>query len=150
MKPIPEEREPDTGTGDDPHTLTLTRQDIEQMFLDWLRDRPVPLNLNHFQQSIAESEAALPEADCAVNGFPEGTTFGHAVRCSVAFFDQNGVEYRLDTRIRFTSEADSLRWWRNNRDNPDRVRLARQSDGTWALSVAPIGGPDRADWKSGF
>ncbi len=131
-------------------TIKMTTADIEQMFLDWLRDRPVLLNLIHFQQSIAESETTLPEVDCTANGFPVGTTIGHAVRCSIALFDQNGVEHRLDTRIRFGSETDSLRWWRNNRDNPDRVRLTHHEDGSWCLHIAPMAGPVRADWKGGF
>lgn len=131
-------------------TITMTTKDIEGMFLGWLRGEGGPLHLHHFQQAIAESEAKLPDEACEEFGYPEGTTVGHAVRCSLAFFNQHGDEYRLDTRLGFKTEADSLLWWRNNRDNPNRVTLTHQRGGKWAISIAPMGGPDRGDWKDGF
>ena len=132
------------------NTSTFTTQDIERLFLDWLRGRPVPMNINHFQQVLAESETKLPEDVCREEGFAEGTTVGHAVRSSVAFFNQLGEEWRVDTRIEFKDEAESLRWWRKNRDNPKRVRLTHQGDGRWSLEVAPIEGPVKVDWQGGF
>ncbi len=130
--------------------ITLTTQEIEGMFLQWLQGHGVPLKLSQFQMVLAESDSKLSEELCLMNDFPVGSTVGHAARSLIAFCNQNGVEYRLDTKINFKSEAASLRWWRQNRDNPNRVRLERQGDGSYSLSIAGISGPVKEGWKDGF
>ena len=94
---------------------------------------------------LAESLVEIPEGDCEEHGFIVGTSFGHAVRCSVAFLDHKGHEYRLGPSLHFDTEDESLRWWRNNRDNSDRVRVMHLSDGRYALEVAPVDGLLRCD-----
>ena len=132
------------------NTLTITTAQIEQEFLNWLRGRRSLLRLAHFQQSIAESDTELPEPLGDEHGYPPGTTVGHAVRCAVAFDDRDGTEYRLETRLAFPSEAESLRWWRANKDNPDRITLRHVGDGRWEMKVALTDGARRVDWKDGF
>jgi hypothetical protein len=114
----------------------MTTPDVEGMFLSWLRGEPVPLNFSQLQPAVAESEAELAEDDCTHLGLPRGTTVGHAARTTLVAYSE-GVEYRLTTRIAFGSESESLRWWRTNRDNPDRVRLRHVGGGQWSREVAP-------------
>lgn len=131
-------------------TVTLTTDEIETAFLGWLRGEPVVLTLAQFQQAIAESEAQLPEKLCEAAGYPVGTTAGHAVRCSIGFCDQTGVEHRLDAHLHFPTEADSLEWWRAGTVNPDQILLRHAGGGRWEIRVAPTNGPEPNDWKGGF
>ncbi len=85
---------------------TFTTQEIEEMFLQWLQGCDVPLKLAQFQTVLAESGSKLPKELCLMNGLPPGSTVGHAARSLIAFCNQRGVEYRLDTKIDFKSEAD--------------------------------------------
>lgn len=126
-------------------TVILTTNEIEALFLEWLRGVPVPLTLPDFQLVLAESKSKLPEEVCLLTNFPVGTTVGHAARSSVAVIIDDEKEYRLDNTIDFKSESESLLWWQNNRDNPQRITLERHDDGMYTLRVAPTSGPDRIE-----
>lgn len=124
--------------------LTLTTPEVESMFLDWLRGVSGPLNINHFQQAIAESTTKLSEVECEEFDCPVGTTVGHLVRSTICFFGEDGKQIRLNERITFKDEDQSLLWWRNNKANPDRLQMTYR-EGKWRLQIAPITGSQRSD-----
>jgi hypothetical protein len=110
---------------------------IEESFLDWLDGDESPLTASEYESALAESNTLLPERHCEEFGIPLGSTIGHLVRSLLVLrCPQTGTEYVLSTPIRFPSEGESLAWWRRHRDNPDRVRLTANGDGTWRFDVA--------------
>jgi hypothetical protein len=124
--------------------LTFTTPEIESLFLDGLRSVSVPLNINHFQQAIAESTTKLSQAECEEFDCPVGTTVGHLVRSTICFFREDGKQICLSQRISFKDENQSLLWWRNNKANPHRLRMTYQ-EGKWRLEIAPITGSQRSN-----
>jgi hypothetical protein len=108
------------------------------MFYLWLEDEPTTLPFSVMQDALAEMEDTMPEALCREHGFPVGCSVGHAARSSIWLVGPDRREYKLETKIRFKDERESLEWWRNNRDNPKRVVIKPVGDGMHVMHVAPI------------
>ena len=121
--------------------MTLIRfssEDLREMFYQWLEGEETPLPFSEMQDALAEMEDMMPEVLCREHGFLVGCSVGHAARSSIAVIGPDRREYRLETKIRFKDERESLEWWRNNRDNPNRVVLEPNGDGRHMLKIAPI------------
>jgi hypothetical protein len=116
---------------------TIHYNPFEATFLDWLDGSERSIPVSDYQQALAESTTPLPHRHCAELGVPAGSTIGHAVRSLVPLYcEQTGTEYLLSTGLQFSSDDESLAWWRRHRDSPDRVTLTPNDDGTWRLTVA--------------
>jgi hypothetical protein len=113
---------------------------LREWFADWVRSGGRimgPGSLAALQADLAEMPEKLPDDVCQKLGLPSGSSYGHAARTMIIVRDQDGVEGRLNTIIKFDSEDASLAWWREHKDDPDRVRLAHVRDGSWQLDIAP-------------
>ncbi len=116
------------------HCESWTAERILHEFYKWIKKEEQVLCLDLYQQALAESTVLLPEEYCMELGFPAGTTVGHALRSMFAFWI-DGVEHRIDTRIGFPSEEESLRWWKATADM-ERVTLTCIEGQEWELKVA--------------